>query len=159
MKTAYLILTATLAISALGASIVSAHSQTSQYGGGYLHGRVYGFNYDNYLLPISWANITATNGASTFHAASDVDGGYEIFIPVGNYNVTATEPGYVSYSTSVSVSGGSSSVINFYLYESHVPIPEFQSEPISVILALSIIPVLLSKKSAARSDKQLRRHF
>ena len=159
MKTVTLILTVTLAISALGASIVSAHSQTSQYGGGYLHGWVYGFNYDNYLLPISWANITATDGLSTFHAASDVNGSYEMFIPVGYYNVTATEPGYVSYSTSVSVSGGSSSVINFYLYESHVPIPEFQSELFSVVLALSIIAVLLPKKSAARTNKQLRRHF
>jgi len=159
LKTAYLILTATLAISALGGSIVSAHSQTWQYGGGYLHGWVYGFNYDNYLLPISWANITATNGPSAFHAASDVNGGYEMFIPVGNYNVTVTEPGYVSYSTSVSVSDGSSSVINFYLDESHVPIPEFQSELFSVVLALSFIVVLLPKKSAARTDKRLRRHF
>ena len=155
-----MILAATLAISALGTSIVSAHSQTFQYGGGYLHGWVYGFNYDNYLLPISWSNITATNGPSSFHTASDVNGGYEMFIPVGNYNVTVTEPGYVSYSTSVSVSGGSSSVINFYLYESHVPIPEFQSELFSVVLALSLIAVLLPKKSGTRTnEQQLRRHF
>ncbi len=75
-----------------------------------------------------------------------------MFIPVGNYNVTVTEPGYVSYSTSVSVSGGSSSVINFYLEESHVPIPEFQSELVSVVLVLSLIAVLLRKKSAIRTD-------
>jgi len=154
-----LILIATLAISALGTSIVSAHSQTWQYGGGYIHGWVYGFNYDDYLLPISRANITATNGPSTFHAASDVNGGYEMFIPVGKYNVTVTEPGYVSYSTSVSVSGGSSSVINFYLDESHVPIPEFQSELFSVVLALSLIAVLLPKKSVTRTNRELRRHF
>ncbi|MFI5448585.1 MAG: carboxypeptidase regulatory-like domain-containing protein [Candidatus Bathyarchaeia archaeon] len=154
MKTAIylIILTATVAILALGTSIVSARSQPWQYGGGYLHGWVYGFSYDNYLLPISWANVTATNGPSVFHAASGVNGGYEMFIPVGNYNVTVTEPGYVSYSTSVSVSGGSSSVINFYLEESHVPIPEFQSELVSVVLVLSLIAVLLRKKSAIRTD-------
>ncbi len=147
-----IILAATVAISVFGTSIVLARSQPWQYGGGYLHGWVYGFNYDNYLLPISWANVTATDGPSVFHAASDVNGGYEMFIPVGNYNVTVTEPGYVSYSTSVSVSGGSSSVINFYLEESHVPIPEFQSQLVSVVLALSLIAVLLRKKSVMRTN-------
>jgi len=153
LKTAvYLIILTATVVLALGTGIVSARSQPWQYSGGYLHGWVYGFNYDNYLLPISWANVTATDGPSVFHAASDVNGGYEMFIPVGNYKVTVTEPGYVSYSTSVSVSGGSSSVINFYLEESHVPVPEFHSELVSAGLALCLIAVLLRKKSATRTN-------
>jgi aspartate/methionine/tyrosine aminotransferase len=86
-----------------------------------------------------------------FSAASDANGAYELFIPVGNYNVTVAEPGYVSYSTGIVVSGGSASVINFYLEESHVPVPEFRSELLSVVLALSLIAILLPKKSKVAS--------
>jgi len=116
-----------------------------QYMSGYLRGWVYGFNSDNYLLPISQASVTATNGPSVFSAASDVNGAYELLIPAGNYNVTVAEPGYVSYSRAIVVSGGSASVINFYLEESHVPVPEFRPE-LSAVLALSLVAVLLPKK-------------
>ena len=132
-------------ISTVSTSVASAHSQTAQYVEGYLHGWVYGFNNDNYLIPVSRANITASDGQIAFSTASGVNGGYEMLIPGGSYIVTVTEPGYMSYSTSVSVSGGSSSVINFYLDESHVPVPEFQSELLSVVLALLLVTVLRPK--------------
>jgi len=147
MKTRQVLLAVVVVATILGTRAVFAHDQPRQYGGGYIHGWVYGFNYDNYLLPASWANVTATSGRDAFHAASGVNGGYEMFLPVGAYNVTATEPGYISLSTAVSVSDGSSSVINFYLYESHVPVPEFQSQFLSLVLMLSLAAVLLAKKT------------
>jgi hypothetical protein len=107
---------------------------------------VYGFTYDNYLIPISWANVTASNGQWAFRAATSTNGGFEMFLPPGAYNLTASEPGYVSYSMVVSVSDGSSSSVNFYLYESHVPIPEFQPALLSVVIVLSLVTVTLAKK-------------
>jgi hypothetical protein len=150
-----IILVAIFATSADTVSLVLADTLAEQYVGGYLHGWVYGFNSDNYLLPIAQARVTATNGPSVFSAASDTDGGYELFIPVGNYSVTVAEPGYVSYSAAIVVTGGSASVINFYLEESHVPVPEFRSELFSIVLALSLIVMLLPKKSREGYNQHL----
>ena len=148
LKIRHALLAVVIVASILGTRVVFAHDEPRQYGGGYIHGWVYGFNFDNYLLPVSWANVTATNGRDAFHAASGVNGEYGMFLPIGDYNVTATEPGYISLSTVVSVSDGSTSVINFYLYESHVPVPEFQSQFLSLVLMFSLAVVLLVKKTS-----------
>jgi hypothetical protein len=75
---------------------------------------------------------------------------YALFLPAGTYNVTASEPGYLQTSQSVVVSNGSSSVISMYLYQSQVPVPEFQPQLIPAVLMLALAGVLLAKRSAKR---------
>lgn len=73
-----------------------------------------------------------------------------MFVPAGNYNVTVVEPGYKPYSNTVSVSPGSSSTINFYLEQSHVPVPEFPSGMISVIAVVALSASLLAMRRIRR---------
>ena len=136
----------------LGAGTVFAGTQPMQYGGGgYVCVNVLGFTYLNYLEPIPWANVTASNGQTLFQGATGTNRcGYELFLPAGTYNVTATEPGYLPTSMTVSVSNGSDSSISLYLYQSQVPVPEFQPQLIPAVLLLALAAVLLTKRSARR---------
>jgi Carboxypeptidase regulatory-like domain len=146
----------TIAMLVLGTRLVSAQPQPQQgygAGGGEIVGFVYGFNYDDALLPIAWAPVYANNGRNTFVAYSSGGGYYDMFVPQGTYNVTVTQPGYVPYSSVVSVSPGSASTINFYLEESHVPVPEFPSGMISVTAVLAIAAVLIAAKRTKRRKK------
>ncbi len=111
-----------------------------------MYGQVLGFNYDNYLLPIAWAKVVATNGFYTFAASTGGGGGYGMFLPPGIYNVTAIEPGYVPHTILAAVSDGSSSAINFYLEQSKIPVPEFEPQALPVILLLALAVTLLVKK-------------
>jgi hypothetical protein len=118
-----------------------------------LHGQVLGFNYDNYLVPIAWGKVVATNGFTSFAASTGGDGGYGMFVPPGIYNVTALEPGYVPYTTVVAVSDGSSNAINFYLEQSKIPVPEFPSEALPVILIIALAATLLLKKRITQASR------
>jgi hypothetical protein len=73
-----------------------------------------------------------------------------MFVPAGNYNVTVVEPGYKPYSSAVSVSPGSGSTINFYLEQSHVPVPEFPSGMISVIAIVALSVAVLAMRRTSR---------
>ncbi len=151
-RSCLIILALGIAIGLLGAGSVFGHSQPTQsyYGGGYVSVHVYGFNMYDELIPISWAQVTATNTHFSFRAATASEGGYEMVLPVGTYNVTVNAPGYVTQSISVSVSDGSAGPVSFYLEESHIPIPEFPSQMISVILVLASAATLLAKRAAKR---------
>jgi hypothetical protein len=137
----------------LGTGSVFAASQPTQYdGGGYVCVSVLGFTYLNYLEPVPWANVTASNGHMTFQGATGTSNtcAYELFLPPGTYNVTASEPGYLQTSQSVVVSNGSSTAISMYLYQSQVPVPEFQPQLTPAVLMLALACVLLAKRSAKR---------
>jgi hypothetical protein len=130
----------------------SAHVHPNQYGGsGYVFGQVLGFDYSNYLVPISWARVIATNGFSTFASSTGGDGGYGMYLPAGYYNVTAIEPGFVPHTIFVAVSDGSSSSINFYLEQSHIPVPEFQPQMILMVLVVALTAALMAKKATKRT--------
>lgn len=113
-------------------------------------GAVYGFTYDDGLVPIAWATVYADNGHVTFTASTSGGGDYEMFVPQGTYNVTVVEPGYVPQSSVVAVSAGSASSINFYLEESHVPVPEFPSGMASALAILGLAAVLVAVKRTKR---------
>ena len=137
----------------LGTGSAFAVTQTTQYGGGgFLCVNVLGFTYLNYLEPVPWANVTASNGQTMFQGATGTSNtcAYELFLPPGTYNVTANGPGYLQASQSIVVSNGSSSVISLYLYQSQVPVPEFQPQLIPAVLMLALVGVLLAKRSARR---------
>jgi len=138
----------------LGTKLVSAQPQVQQAyggGGGMITGSVYGFNMYNQLEPISWASVYANNGQHTFVSYSDGGGYYAMYVPQGMYNVTVAEPGYVAYSSAVSVGPGSTSTINFYLEQSHVPVPEFPSGMVSVVAVLALAAVLIATRRTKRA--------
>jgi hypothetical protein len=114
-------------------------------------GSILGFNMYNQLEPISWASIYANNGQHTFVSYSDAGGYYEMYVPQGMYNVTVVEPGYVPYSNAVSVGDGSTSTINFYLEQSHVPVPEFPSGMVSAVAVLALAAVLVAARRTKRT--------
>jgi hypothetical protein len=73
-----------------------------------------------------------------------------MYVPQGLYNVTVVEPGYVTYSSVVAVSPGSASTINFYLEQSHIPVPEFPSGMVSAVTVLALAVVLIAARRAKR---------
>jgi hypothetical protein len=145
-----------VALMLLGSKFVFAQTHTDQYyggGGGAITGYVLGFDMFDQLQPIAWATVTANNGQYSSVAYSGSGGYYSMFVPAaGNYNVTVVEPGYKPYSSIVNVSPGSASNINFYLEQSHVPVPEFPSGMISVIAvaALSVSVLAMRRRRKKR---------
>ena len=158
-RVSYLAVVVVIAITTLlSTGLAFAHTQTvknslpMQYGGsGYVFGQVLGFDQYNYLVPISWAKVIATNGVFTFAASTGGDGGYGMYLPAGYYNVTAIEPGFVPHTIFVAVSDGSSSSINFYLEQSHIPVPEFQPQMILIVMVVALTATLLAKRARKRT--------
>jgi len=141
-----------------GVAVASAHispEQTSYGGGGLIRGNVYGFNMYDQLIPIEWAPVTAS-GRYNFVSYTGAGGKYEMFVPVGIYNVTVVSPGYKAYSMSITVADGSSSAINFYLEQSGVPIPEFQPDAFSIVLFVALASVLLAKRATTHRRRHSR---
>lgn len=142
-----------IALALLGTRVAAAQSQpTPSYGpgGGQITGYVLGFDMYDQLQPIEWASVTAIKGQYQFVAYTGSGGHYEMYVPAGDYNVTVVEPGYKAYSNTVAVSDGSASTINFYLEQSHVPVPEFPTGMASTIAVVAIIAALAVMKLRKR---------
>jgi hypothetical protein len=135
------------------ASAQTNPEQTFFGGGGLIRGNVYGFNMYDQLIPIEWAPVTAASGRYNFVAYTGAGGSYEMFVPVGLYNVTVVSPGYKAYSMSINVADGSASAINFYLEQSGVPVPEFQPATFSIVLFVALASVLIAKRATTRRRK------
>ena len=137
----------------LGTRLVVAGVQAQQFGGGggMIHGAVYGFTYDDGLTPLAWAPVYASNGQFNFKASTSEGGDFEMYVPEsGTWNVTVVQPGYVTQSMLVAVAPGSAPSINFYLEESHVPVPEFPSGITSVLAVIAFAAVLVAVKRTKR---------
>jgi len=144
--------TSILALMILGVKHAAAQPQLQpSQGGGLITGNVFGFNMWNQLEPIAWASVTANNGVITLTSYSSGSGYYEMYVPSGVYNVTVIEPGYLTQASAVSVSDGSTSSINFYLEQSHVPVPEF---PSGILLSVTLIVTLSATLLALRRTKR-----
>jgi hypothetical protein len=134
-----------LAIFILKAPATSALSPQS---GGLIFGSVYGFTWDDQLIPLEWVQVTATNPSyPPFTVSTGANGTFEMFVPTGTYNLTVSPPGYTAHSSMVSVSDGSSSTASFYLQQSHVPIPEFPTQAVVLIIAIALATTLFTRKS------------
>jgi hypothetical protein len=129
-----------------------AIAQISAHGGGYIFGYVYGFNMWDQLVPLEWVMVTATNADYQFSVPTGANGTFEMFVPAGTYSLTVDAPGYKSYSSSVSVSDGSSSMASFYLEQSGVPIPEFPAQAVSLTIAVALAVTLLARKPVKRKS-------
>ena len=134
-----------LAIFILKAPAISALSPQS---GGLIFGSVYGFTWDDQLIPLEWVQVTATSpNYPPFTVSTGANGTFEMFVPTGTYNLTVSPPGYTAHSSMVSVSDGSSSTTSFYLQQSHVPIPEFPTQAVVFIIAIVLATTLLTRKN------------
>lgn len=89
-----------------------------------------------------WANITAAGEHGRFEGEFNMGGNYYMFVPPGNYLVTAQMPGYIDQSYDVSVSEGGSVSLNFYMEQSGVPIPEFHEYATMLMTAVSLLLVI-----------------
>jgi len=143
-----------LAILFVGVSVVSAEIHTEQYGGGYVQGWVYGCcTYDDQLIVIEWPEVTASDGVSTFRASASFNGGYDFYLPVGTYNLTAEAPGFKPQSMTIAVSDGASlNGVNFYLERSGLPIPEFPGETLAIIMTVTLAAALVAKRATKRKN-------
>jgi hypothetical protein len=149
-----LAVTSLLALMLIGGKHAAAQPQPQpNVGGGLIAGNIYGFDMFDELQPIAWATVNANNGATTFTSYSGGGGFYEMYVPSGLYNVTVVEPGYVTQADSVAVANGSSSSINFYLEQSHVPVPEFPTE---LVLSVTLIVTLCAALLALRRSKRIK---
>jgi len=146
--TRYVVVVAfTIAVLILSTKLVGAQLQPQQQyggGGGLITGSVYGFNMYNELEPIAWAPVYARSSQFSFTAYTGGGGYYQMYVPQGTYNVSVVEPGYVTYSNVVAVGPGSASSINFYLEQSHVPVPEFPSGMVSAMAVLAMAAVVVA---------------
>ena len=118
-----------------------------------IQGTVLGFNMWDQLEPVEWATVYANNGVRTFVAYSSAGGFYSMFVPTGLYNVTVIQPGYVSYSSSVAVSDGSTNSINVTLELSHVPVPEFQPNFTLMVMILTLGAALVIRRRSLKRSK------
>jgi len=148
--------TVVIALMLLGAKLVAAQSQPQQYGGGggggMISGTVLGFNMYDQLEPVVWATVYAV-GQHTFVAYSSSGGFYQMFVPVGVYNVTVTQPGYVTTSNRVVVSDGSATNINFTLEQSHLPVPEFQPNVTFIVMVLTLAGALFIRRRSTKRSR------
>jgi len=133
-------------------SAVVAVTQVSEsrgaVGGGMVHGNVYGRNYMGDLKPLAWANVTVTNGTYTQTTSTAGDGYYMMYVPVGEYTLTASLVGFNSSSTFLPVTNGSTTEYDFYLEQSNEPIPEFSlyAVPVVSVFALWISLAVLRRR-------------
>jgi hypothetical protein len=117
-------------------------------GWGVIYGWVYGFTWDDQLVPLVWVQVTASNpNFPLITASTGGNGVFELPVPVGTYNLTVSPLGYVARSSMVSVSDGSASTVSFYLEQSHVPIPEFPTQMVSTITVMALAVTLLARRT------------
>ena len=143
-----------------GGQTVTAQHPEQYYGssGGEIRGLVLGAN-----KLLDWAIVHATSSQHSYEAFSGMNGAYQMRVPVGTYNVSASFPGYQSASTNVTVteasstildfhlsnsipvavSSGSYTVINFYLEENQIPVPEFEPCITLAVLALTMLTMMV----------------
>jgi len=85
---------------------------------GSLHGWVYGINYNGNTVALPSANITV-KARIFMSTVSRMNGEYQMYLPPGNYSILVSATGYLPYATSLSVSNGLTTEINFYLTFGH----------------------------------------
>lgn len=105
-------------------------------------GKVYTRNHMGDYRETGWANITAAGEHGRFEGEFNMGGNYYMFVPPGNYLVTAQMPGYIDQAYEVTVSEGGSVSLNFYMEQSGVPIPEFHEYATMLMTAVSLLLVI-----------------
>jgi len=114
-----------------------------------VYGGVYWIDQYGNMHPMAWAQVTADDGASQPIVAYTTDGSYEMWLPPGTYDITASsDPGFYPESApSIVVSPGSSTSIDFTLEPTGRPIPELPpwSQPVIVLATLMITAIAVRR--------------
>lgn len=132
---------------AVGSALARTHSTQLGPGGGMVAGNVYSMTMFDELEPLVWAQVTASAGQYNFTTSTGQDGGYSMFLPAGVYNVTVDAgSAYKAQSQSVNISNGGTSNVNFYLQQSHIPIPEFPTQALSLIMIAAFAAALIAQR-------------
>jgi hypothetical protein len=143
------LLLALLALSAGVLSVLVSTTPVVRAEGGYVEGAVYWIDQYGNMRPMEWAQVTADDGSSLHIVAYTTNGSYEMWLPTGTYEITASsDPGfYPKSASSIVVSPGSSTSIDFTLEPTGRPIPELTSwtQPIIVLAALMITAVAVRR--------------
>jgi hypothetical protein len=136
-----------LLILVVGSASAEMHPSQLGPGGGMAQGNVYGFTMFDEREPIVWAQVTAVAGQYKFQTSTGAGGAYSMFLPTGTYNFTVDAgSAYKAQSQSVTVSNGGTSSVNFYLEQSHVPIPEFPTQLLSLIMVAAFAAALITQR-------------
>jgi hypothetical protein len=91
--------------------------------------------------PVTVTPVTPVDGLYTY------DGVYQAFLPAGNYQFTAAQPGYTPQTWSVSISPGETGTgQNVYLQQSSIPVPEFSAAAVAAFSALAASVFLLRRR-------------
>lgn len=145
---------AAVLLAGLSTASASSYVQPTQYGGGYLQGYVFGYNMWDELIPLGWADINVGNDLYTFSYSAYSDGSYGFYLPTGTFNVTVEEPGFVTQSRMLTVSDGSATTgFNFFLERSNVPVPEFPTQFLAMLMVIAVGGTLIAKRAIKRSRR------
>jgi hypothetical protein len=151
MKLAHYAVQVAILLFILTVGVGRASAQAPFQGSGYLQGYVYGLTTNDEMVPLVWANVTASNSNYHFMAATGENGTFGMFLPPGNYTLTVSSPGFKAYNATLVVSDGSDLSLTIYLYESGVPIPEFPVQvPTIAMIMILVAAALLTKRMPKR---------
>jgi len=105
---------------------------------GYISGSILGFNIDDQLRPVSWAEITAETRNYNITQYS-WDGYYEMYLDPGSFNITLQSVGYKTIKTNSEIAPGQFSLgLDFQL--------ELDHKPSSLQTSLVIVPFRREEK-------------
>ena len=122
-------------------------------GGGGLGGRVYGYNMYDEAIPLVWARVSAySNNILVGSASTGANGAYVMFLPLGRVNVTVEHPSFRPQAKLVVISDGGSAQMNFYLERSGIPIPEFETHLLPIMLVSLLATSLALTRKRARAS-------
>jgi hypothetical protein len=128
----------------------AAHAQESY---GRVEGRVWWIDMHGDMHPLVWATVEAISDTVTVTTSSDGNGYYFLYVKEGGYTLRASHVGFITQEAEILVSPQSVTVIEFYLEESGVPIPEFP--PIllnlAIFMAIALGAALLRWRAATPS--------
>jgi len=124
-----------------------AHAMAGSVSGG-----VYWVDQYGNMRPMSWAQVTADDGASPTVVASTTEGSYVLWLAPGTYNITASSDAgfYPDSADNVVVSPGSSTSIDFTLQPTGEPVPELPpwAQPLILLSAMAITVVSVRRYRA-----------
>jgi hypothetical protein len=152
-KGAWMLITMLLAGTIYYVIYCAPQTEGAGSGGGSLGGRVYGYNMYDEAIPLVWARVSAySNNVLVESASTGANGAYVIFLPLGHVNVTVEHPGFKPQARLVVISDGGSAQMNFYLERSEIPIPEFETHLLPLMLA-SLLATSLALTRRRRCPK------
>jgi hypothetical protein len=118
---------------------------------GLVTGNVYGYTYSDDWRTTAWIPVLFTAADGTVYTHYTFDGWFGAYLPAGSYAAsvvfwTQAGEGYKVQTMPYHVSDGAFGSFNVYLEQSGIPIPEFRTTALVLVLALSASLFMLRKR-------------